>query len=302
MFPEFPFDLPGYLAERRRIVEAALTAALEPGDRPPRIVQAMAHSLLDGGKRLRPILCMAAAEAVGGNPTTAIPAACALEMIHTYSLIHDDLPAMDDDRLRRGRPTCHIAFDEATAILAGDALLTLAFSVLAEAGENAPEGEAVRWLRAIRWIADAAGCLGMVEGQMRDMAGEKARLSLEAMEAVHRRKTGAMIRASVAAGAGLAGASPEARLALETYADRLGLAFQVTDDILNEEGDPAIMGKAAGTDRDRHKSTYPVLLGLDAAKDHAARLIREAVDAIDDFPPAADPLRAIADYVLRRRR
>jgi geranylgeranyl diphosphate synthase type II len=299
---ETEFDLPAYLAERRATVEAALSRLLESEGSPPRIVQAMKHSLLGGGKRLRPILCMAAAEAVGGDAQPVIPAACALEMIHTYSLIHDDLPAMDDDRLRRGRPTCHVAFDEATAILAGDALLTLAFSVLAEAGETALEAEAARWLGAIRRIADAAGYVGMVEGQMRDMAGENADLSLAELEGVHRRKTGALIRASVSAGAGLAGASPEARSALETYADRLGLAFQVVDDILNEEGDPSVMGKAAGTDRDRQKSTYPALLGLDAAKDRAAQLVQEATRSIAHFPPAAAPLRAIADYVLHRRR
>ncbi len=302
MSTEKGFDLPAYLAVRRADVEAALSRFLKSETSPPRIVRAMGHSLLGGGKRLRPILCMAAADAAGGDAKRVIPAACALEMIHTYSLIHDDLPAMDDDRLRRGRPTCHVAFDEATAILAGDALLTLAFSVLAEAGENAPEGEAGRWLGAIRRIADAAGYLGMVEGQMRDMAGENARLSLAELEGVHRRKTGALIRASVSAGAVLAGGDAEVRRALETYADRIGLAFQVVDDILNEEGDPSVMGKAAGTDRDRGKSTYPALMGLDAAKDHAARLIREATDAVARFPPAADPLRAIARYVLHRRR
>jgi geranylgeranyl diphosphate synthase type II len=301
MSAETGFDLPAYLADRRAAVETALSRFLETEAAPPRIVRAMGHSLLGGGKRLRPILCMAAAEAAGGDAQPVIPAACALEMIHTYSLIHDDLPAMDDDRLRRGRPTCHVAFDEATAILAGDALLTLAFSVLAEAGENAPEAEATRWLGAIRRIADAAGHQGMVEGQMRDMAGENAGLSPAELEGVHRRKTGALIRASVAAGAVLSGASPEARSALETYADRLGLAFQVVDDILNEEGDPSVMGKAVGTDRDRQKSTYPALMGLDAAKDHAARLVHEAAAAIAHFPAAA-PLRAIADYVLHRRR
>jgi geranylgeranyl diphosphate synthase, type II len=297
-------DLAPYLAARRERVESALSACLfaDGSGTPPRIVRAMVHSLLGGGKRLRPILCMAAAEAVGGDSETVLPAACALEMIHTYSLIHDDLPAMDDDRLRRGRPTCHVAFDEATAILAGDALLTLAFETLAVAGEQAPPEQARNWLGAIREIADASGYRGMVEGQMRDMAAENRRLSREALEAVHRRKTGALIRASVASGARLAGASEAERRSLEIYADRLGLAFQVTDDILNVEGDPRVMGKAAGTDRERRKSTYPGLLGLETAKALAARLVGEAADALVAFPRSAAPLRAIAGYVLARRR
>jgi geranylgeranyl diphosphate synthase type II len=302
MVREFELDLGAYLAERRQRVEATLVDYLAVSDAAPRIVRAMGHSLLDGGKRLRPILCMAAAEAVGGAADGVLPAACALEMIHTYSLIHDDLPAMDDDRLRRGRPTCHMAFDEATAILAGDALLTLAFEVLAAAGETAGSPSARIWLPVIRDIAEAAGYRGMVEGQMRDMAAETAPLSLSELEAVHRRKTGALIRVAVTTGARLAGASTEDRTSLERYADRLGLAFQVTDDILNVEGDPAVMGKAAGTDWERRKSTYPSLLGLAAAKTLAARLVRESLAALDGFPPAADPLRAIAGYVLRRRR
>lgn len=302
MSRESRLDLGAYLAERRQWVEASLADYLVVSDAAPRIVRAMGHSLLDGGKRLRPILCMAAAEAVGGAADAVLPAACALEMIHTYSLIHDDLPAMDDDRLRRGRPTCHVAFDEATAILAGDGLLTLAFEVLAAAGENSGPGSATVWLRVIREIADAAGHRGMVEGQMRDMAAEAAPLSLAELEAVHRRKTGALIRVAVTTGARLAGASPKERASLERYADRLGLAFQVTDDILNVEGDPAVMGKAAGTDRERHKSTYPALLGLAAAKDLAARWVRESIAALNAFSPAADPLRAIAEYVRNRQR
>ncbi|AOY57816.1 MULTISPECIES: polyprenyl synthetase family protein [Desulfococcus] len=295
------FDLKRYLAEKRRTVNAALDRLCGEADSPFRIVQAMRYSLLAEGKRLRPILCIAAAEAVGGGETHALIPACALEMIHTYSLIHDDLPAMDNDDLRRGRPTNHIQFDEATALLAGDALLTMAFEVLAEGAEQ--EGpDPTRRLKVIREIAVAAGCKGMIEGQMRDLAAEGLVLDATSLEAMHSLKTGALIRASVAAGAISGGADADRINALLHYADRIGLAFQVTDDLLNVEGDPLVMGKAVGTDRNRGKSTYPALMGLEGSRRFSHELIQEALAAISQFDDRSEPLRAIAGYILHRKR
>ncbi len=298
------FDLQAYLTDRREEIDRALDRALDRGTEDSRIVAAMRHSLMGGGKRLRPVLCMAAAGAVGGNASgkTARAAACALEMIHTYSLIHDDLPAMDDDDLRRGKPTCHRAFDEATAVLAGDALLTLAFESLAAAAMDGSGISPDRWLRVIREIAAAAGHHGMIEGQMRDIAAETTPLDREALEAMHSLKTGALIRASVRAGAMLGGGTETEIDALDRYAAQIGLAFQVTDDILNVEGDPAVMGKAAGTDASRNKSTYPGLMGLTASRSFARKLVENALQALDAFNAASDPLRAIARYILDRKR
>ncbi len=295
------FDLRSYLEEQRGVVDRALEDTLRRRSGPGRLRDAMRHSLMAGGKRLRPVLCLAAAGAVGGDAGEALEAACALEMIHTYSLIHDDLPAMDDDDLRRGKPTCHVAFDEATAVLAGDALLTLAFEVLLEAGCRHPH-RAAQWLRAGRVIAQAAGCRGMVEGQMRDMAAEEQRLQLDELRRMHALKTGALIAASVESGAILGGGGPGQVDDLVRYARRIGLAFQVTDDILNVEGDPTLMGKAVGTDEARQKSTYPALMGLEPSREYARRLIDEALQSLAAFGTAADPLAAIARYILERKR
>jgi geranylgeranyl diphosphate synthase type II len=251
-----------------------------------------------GGKRIRPNLCIAAAETVGGAAAQALAPACALEMIHTYSLIHDDLPAMDDDDLRRGRPTCHKAFDEATAILAGDALLTLAFEVLAGMEAGSPH---VR-LEVTRRIAAAAGFRGMVLGQMLDIGSEGRRLGVEELEYLHGRKTGEMIRSALAAGALIAGGSTDQLRRIEDYGRAVGLAFQVVDDILNVEGDPAVMGKAAGTDKLRRKNSYPELLGLAKSKEFAQNLTLEALDALADFGARAEPLRAIAAYIVERKK
>ena len=256
------------------------------------------HAARAGGKRLRPHLCLAATEAVRGSLETALPAACALEMIHTYSLIHDDLPAMDDDELRRGKPTCHVAFDEATAILAGDALLTLAFHVLASMPAVLPE----RCLAVIRIIAAAAGPGGMVEGQMLDMASEGRRLTPEELKNLHTLKTGAMIEAALVCGAVVAGGSRTQIDAVREYGKAIGLAFQVVDDILNVEGDPAVMGKAAGTDRVHRKNSYPDLWGLEKSKEFAQNLIQMAIQAIADFDAGADALRALAHYVVDRQK
>ncbi len=292
------FNLKNYLARQREKIDRALNQMLPENS--ARLVSAMRHSLMAGGKRLRPILCLAAAEAVGSNPETAMTAACALEMIHTYSLIHDDLPGMDNDELRRGKPTCHMAFDEATAILAGDALLTLAFELLSSEDGWTPE-HALRHLRVIHLISRAAGHRGMVEGQMRDMAAEHTQLNQEQLEALHSLKTGALIEASVRCGALLGGGSPEQTERLGSYARHIGLAFQVTDDILNVEGDPDIMGKAAGTDQNRSKSTYPSLMGLEQSRTFAGKLAAQAVLALKDFDSKSEPLRAIAAYIPQRK-
>lgn len=294
------FILNGYLEARRQIVENALEEHL-CALTPPisgRVEKAMGYSLMAGGKRLRPILCMAACEAVGGTAQTALDTACALEMIHTYSLIHDDLPAMDDDDFRRGRPTCHKAFDEATAVLAGDALLTAAFHLLARA--SAPSASVA--LEAIRLIAEASGAFGMIEGQMRDIEAEGRPLDLDALRELHGLKTGALIRASVETGALLGGATAGQRGALRRYAEKIGLAFQVTDDILNVEGDPALMGKGVGTDAEHHKATYPSLMGLSESKAYAAELVDDAVCALIELEEKATPLKALALYVVRRQR
>ena len=261
----------------------------------------MRYSLLASGKRIRPILCLATGEALKINdPTLLTPTACALEMIHAYSLIHDDLPAMDDDELRRGVPTCHKKFGEATAILAGDALLTLAFDVASQSMKLPMNSN--RQLAVVNTLAQAAGHLGMVEGQSRDLSHEGKLLSIEALKALHQLKTGALIEAAVRSGAILAGADQNEYGALKHYAQSIGLAFQVTDDILNVEGDPDILGKAVGTDQVRGKNTYPSLLGLDQAKTMAGELIEEALAALTSFDDAADPLRAIADHILLRNR
>lgn len=294
------FNLKGYLKEQRLIVERSLKEHL--GASTPsvqrRVGKAMEYSLMAGGKRLRPILCLTACKAVGGDSGTALKAASALEMIHTYSLIHDDLPAMDNDDLRRGRPTCHKAFDEATAILAGDALLTSAFHLLAM-DRGLPGGIA---LEVIRITAEASGAFGMIEGQMRDIEAEGTPLDLEALKELHGLKTGALIRASVEAGSVIGEATTGERDALKRYADKIGLAFQVTDDILNVEGDPALMGKGVGTDAQLNKATYPSLMGLADSKAYATELVEEAVFALSELEMRAEPLKALAQYIVQRQR
>lgn len=294
------FDLAAYFSQNNALLERALSAHLDSFGGKGRLTEAMRYSLMAGGKRLRPNLCLAASQSVGASPPqTALPVACALEMIHTYSLIHDDLPAMDDDRLRRGRPTCHVAFDEATAILAGDALLTLAFEVVASMQKTLrPE----RCLEVVRLLAAAAGPLGMVQGQMLDMQSEGRHLALEELRCLHALKTGAMIEAALVSGAIVAGAACARVDALKAYGRALGLAFQVVDDILNVEGDPAVMGKAAGTDRARRKNSYPALLGLEKSREFAHNLVHTAIQAIDGFGGEAEALRAIARYVVARKK
>lgn len=259
----------------------------------------MRYSLLSGGKRLRPILTLAACEAVGGSTDLALPFACAIEMIHTYSLIHDDLPAMDNDALRRGRPTNHIVFGEALAILAGDALLTEAFRIMGEAALAAGNRQR-RALQALTEIASAAGARGMVAGQAADLAAEGTPADLPLVEFIHVRKTGELIRASVRTGALLGGARPAELRHLTRYAEFLGLAFQIADDILDEEGSIQTTGKVAGGDRKRHKATFPAVLGLPASKRRAQELLDQALAELQTFNHAAEPLRQIARLIVAR--
>lgn len=258
-----------------------------------RLSEAMRYAVMNGGKRVRPALVFGAAQAVGAASAVAEPAAIAVELIHCYSLVHDDLPCMDDDDLRRGMPTCHKAFDEATALLAGDNLQALAFLALTGSPLS---GEALR--EQVRWLSQAAS--DMAVGQALDLAGEGCALDVVALEQIHRHKTGALIRASVALGAIAGGADAAARAALDTYADRLGLAFQVHDDVLDVIGDTGRIGKLAGSDAALNKSTYPALLGLDAAQQLAIRLHDEAVAALLPLGAAADPLRQLAGFLVAR--
>lgn len=258
---------------------------------PPRLMEAMAYSLFAGGKRFRPALVIGACEAAGGAYAAALPAACAVEMIHTYSLIHDDLPAMDNDDLRRGRPTLHRAFDEATAILAGDTLLTLAFDALAECGS----------LEMVRELARAAGPTGMAGGQVLDMEAEKSPPDLDGLVRLHRMKTGALIRASARLGAMAARADDEMMRAFTCYGEAIGLAFQIMDDILDVTGDTEKMGKAAGRDAARQKTTYPTLVGLEQSQRLADQAAQDAVNAISEMPGnAVKSLCSLAWYVVRR--
>ncbi len=299
--PSGRFDLKGYLAKRRDRINDALTAILEKNRLQGRLPAAMKYSLMAGGKRIRPILCIAASEAVGGGSGRALKAGCALEMIHTYSLIHDDLPAMDDDGLRRGIKTCHIAFDEATAILAGDALLTLAFETLSGI-DCKNEEQSSRLLKVIRRISEAAGWQGMVEGQMRDMESEGKLLNRQQLDDIHRHKTGAMIQASVEAGAILGEGGNEEIECLKTYAGHIGLAFQVADDILNVSGDPKRLGKSVGTDKHRMKNTYPSVMGLEESKRLAETMVERGMEALESFDEKAAPLRTLARYIIERTR
>lgn len=292
------FDLPAYLSRNNAFLDRFLAECLESLADGPRLADAMRYSLMAGGKRLRPSLCLAAGEAVGASPQKVLPIAGAIEMIHTYSLIHDDLPAMDDDDMRRGKKTCHVAFDEATAILAGDALLTLAFQVLASTQANRPQLA----LEVIRIIASAAGPRGMVQGQMLDMHSEGRTLTLQELQQLHALKTGAMIEAALVAGA-IAGEGSSSQVdAVREYGKAIGLAFQIVDDILNVEGDPIIMGKAAGTDQSRRKNSFPALLGLEKSKEFAQNLVRSAVGTLAGFGAEAEALRAIAGYVIERNK
>lgn len=298
-----PAALERYLATRRREVEAELSAILAPRTgRPAILTRAMRYAVLGPGKRVRPVLALAAAEAVGGarRRGRALAAGCAIEMIHAYSLAHDDLPAMDDDDLRRGKPSLHRKFDEATAILAGDALLTDAFEVVARA-RPADADAARRQVRIVAEVAEGAGSVGMVAGQVADIASEGRKgIGRKRVDGIHRRKTGALMRAAVRAGAIAGGADARALRHLTVYAEALGLAFQIVDDILDETADVAVLGKACGGDRERGKATYPALLGLDGARAAAGAEQTRAEQALDSLGGRSAPLRALLHGVVAR--
>lgn len=286
-----------FLEQCRRQIDQALERSIRNGAASPRLDDAMRYSVLGGGKRIRPALCLAAARAIGAESSTALTPACALELVHAYSLVHDDLPAMDDDDLRRGRPTVHIAFDEATAILAGDALQTLAFALLAEA----PGLSDQQRIAMIRELASASGHQGMVGGQAIDLESVGHRLTIEQLESMHRHKTGALIEASVRLGALTSASVTDKQLAaLSEFASALGLAFQVQDDLLDIEGDTEVIGKRQGSDAAGEKPTYPALLGIAGAREHLEQLLAQAQSALDSFGDEAEVLRAMADFVVAR--
>jgi geranylgeranyl diphosphate synthase type II len=290
----------------RPVIDAALVRYSRfDDDCPVHLAEAIQYALLAPGKRLRPQLVLMAAEACGGNIEAATPAACAVEMVHAYSLVHDDLPAMDDDDLRRGRPTCHKVFGEAVAILVGDALLARAFELLAS--EIQPPDVAAQCCAA---LGRAAGASALVGGQAADLHSSPASggnggyqsVDLQALESIHRRKTGALIVAALELGGLVAGANAEQRTALVSYGRNLGLAFQITDDLLDVAGSQTAVGKRVAKDIHRGKQTYPMILGIDQSRQRAKQLVDEACGMIELFGPGADPLRAMAQFVARRER
>ncbi|MDH7499717.1 MAG: polyprenyl synthetase family protein [candidate division NC10 bacterium] len=293
------FDLATYLEKRRRLVEEALNRYLPPEtERPSLLHKAMRYSVECGGKRLRPLLCLASAEAVGGAMESAMIPAVALEYLHTYTLIHDDLPAMDNDDLRRGKPTSHKMFGEANAILAGDALLTLAFEVLS--GMVAPPPYPPNQL--ILELAQAAGSRGVAGGQFEDLASEDRVPHPEQVDYIHAHKTAILIRAACRLGA-IAGAAPPGELeALSLYGERAGLAFQIADDILNATSSLEELGKAVGSDAARQKMTYVALYGIERAQEKAEALVREAMAVLAEWGPRSEPLAALARFMVHRSR
>ncbi len=295
-------DLKSYLRERCALVDEALDRYLpRENELPTSLHRSMRYSVFAGGKRIRPILMLAACEAVGGDIRHAMPAACAMEMIHTYSLIHDDLPAMDDDDFRRGKPTNHKVFGEAVAILAGDALLTEAF-ILMSRPECVQQVDSKRLIAVINEIGHCAGSFGMVGGQVVDMESEgRHDIDLATVQYIHTHKTGALIKASVKAGALIGGAADASLEAITRYGEAIGLAFQIADDILDIEGTTAELGKDAGSDQARGKATYPAVVGLGDSKRRAAELVEMALESLSPFDAKADPLREIATYIVYRK-
>ncbi|GED66540.1 farnesyl-diphosphate synthase [Brevibacillus reuszeri] len=291
-----------YLKEKISFIENNLVPALEQQGVPSALYESMKYSLMAGGKRLRPMLVLAVLEALDKPIERGIPFAVALEMIHTYSLIHDDLPAMDDDDLRRGKPTNHKVFGEATAILAGDALLTRAFSLIAEQYGERADVSASTTVKLIAELGKRAGATGMVGGQMADIEGETKQLNLEQLEFIHRHKTGDLLIAALRGGGYLAEATEAQMDALTRYGVCIGLAFQIQDDILNVEGDASELGKAVGSDADRQKATYPSLLGLAESKKRLLALIEEAKAALAEAGIEHSALSPLADYVRNRNK
>lgn len=295
------FDLKQYLAERKELVDKTLERLFPPAvGLEKSVIEAARYSLFAGGKRLRPILCLQAAEVVGGAREDVLPVACAIEMIHTYSLIHDDLPAMDNDDFRRGVPTNHKVYGEAIAILAGDALLTEAFGLVAGMHVDG-RVSAEKILRAISILVRASGYRGMIGGQVIDLESENRDVDLATVEYMHVHKTGAILAACLELGALLGGGADQDIAALVKYGQHFGLAFQITDDLLDVEGDPQVMGKQAGSDAAKNKKTYPALLGVSKSRESAKLHVNEALNAIRSYGAAAEPLRAIARYLLVRQ-
>ena len=282
-------------------MEDALAARLPPASSvPTRLHEAMRYSVLGGGKRIRPALMFATAATLGLREDQVEAAACAVELIHVYSLVHDDLPAMDDDDLRRGRPTCHRAFDEATAVLVGDALQPLAFQLLAR-DPALPAAAAIR-LRLVDMLSEASGTFGMAGGQAIDLAVQGRQPGIEQVEDMHARKTGAIIRASVLMAAEcVPDLDPRLYAGLNRYATAIGLAFQIQDDLLDVLGDVSTLGKATGADRERDKPTHPAIIGIEASQERVNLLHRQALDALEPFGERAAPLRALANWLLSRR-
>ncbi|MCS7209838.1 MAG: polyprenyl synthetase family protein [Fimbriimonadales bacterium] len=291
-------QLEAYIAPRKRLVDDALETYLaENPPRPRTLPEAMRYAVLGGGKRFRPILCIAAAEALGVPATQVLPTACALELIHAFSLVHDDLPAMDNDHLRRNQPTVWVKYSEAMAILAGDALFAKAFELLAEQARLSPPE---RVAQVLHLIAVASGTEGMCGGQVEDILCEGQAIGEAELRFIHSHKTGALIRASVLAGALLAGADSAQQDALDAYSRALGLAFQIIDDVLDETASTEQLGKTAGADRARRKATYPALFGIETARQHAEQAKQDALNALRPFDERADPLRWLALYTVAR--
>jgi geranylgeranyl diphosphate synthase type II len=288
-----------YLSEQQQLIDRTLDRWIPPETEPPEVIhKAMRYSLFAGGKRIRPVLCIAAAQAVSDASEGVENAACTLELIHTYSLIHDDLPALDNDDLRRGRPTNHKVFGEAMAILAGDSLLTFAFEVLA----SLPDADAERRVALIAELASASGTVkGMIAGQVHDLEGEHQQPTAELLDRIHRAKTGALLCASVRMGAIYAGASPDRLQALSRYGEHIGLAFQIVDDLLDVEQSSAELGKTAGKDAAQHKITFPAVYGLARSHEMAEQQRAAAHEALAEFDQRADRLREIADLIVRRK-
>ena len=286
------------LAGYSQQVDAQLERILPPASGPAeRLFAAMRYSVLNGGKRLRPALCFAAADAIGNSNSNTAKVAAAVEMIHAYSLIHDDLPAMDNDDLRRGKPTCHIQFDEATAILAGDALQSLAFQQLTELTDISSDSK----VELLSMLASYSGCSGMAAGQAIDLAATGQTLDIDQLDTMHRHKTGALIEASVLMGAITADGASQAQLsALRDFAHAIGLAFQVQDDILDVESSTEQLGKQQGSDAANNKSTYTSLLGLERARNQAASLYQQSIDSLEVFADRAEPLRQLASFIVNR--
>jgi geranylgeranyl diphosphate synthase type II len=292
-----PADLREYIAQEQERIQRELEAVVPPESEPPETIhRAMRYSLFAGGKRIRPLLAIAAADAVCGDGGEAVTAACSLELVHTYSLIHDDLPALDNDDLRRGRPTCHKVFGEAMAILAGDALLTLAFQVLAQC-----RCDAAAKVRMIEELSTAAGTIrGMIAGQVHDLEGERQEPTAELLECIHRAKTGALLRASVRIGALCANASEKQYEALSAYGEHVGLAFQIVDDLLDVEQSSEALGKTAGKDAAQHKVTFPAVYGIAESHRMAEEQLGRAHAAVDSFGDRALRLRQLADLIVHR--